>query len=199
MEEESRSEEMSRTLSLVLMRDCVPSQSYIFLLEMINVIWTPGCITYDGEQSQSQHTIQTKSHLSWHEFIDKVVDVAGDGHCGFRAVDRLCNMSHDDHWMICYHLQKEFIDEENERYQHFIGSDRQYKLVLGALTCSGIGSTPPDKWMIMPDLGCEVVGDDQDLYIVENLDREEKVEVEVKIEKDKNFNLNDCSADLRAN
>jgi len=51
--------------------------------------------------------------------------------------------------------------------------------------------------------GYEVVGDDQDLYIVENLDSEEKVVAdkkvgdEVKIESDENFNLDDCSVYLR--
>jgi len=36
-----------------------------------------------------------------HDFIENVVDVAGDGHCGFRAVAGLGNLSVDDHQMIC--------------------------------------------------------------------------------------------------
>ena len=28
----------------------------------------------------------------------------GDGHCGFRVVARLCDMSVDDYQMICYQL-----------------------------------------------------------------------------------------------
>jgi len=59
-----------------------------------------------------QVNIQHKDQISpfMHEFIEKVVDVASDGHCEFR-----------------YQLQKGLIDEENERYRQLIGSDRQYK------------------------------------------------------------------------
>jgi len=32
-----------------------------------------------------------------HEYIEKMVDVAGDGHCGIRGVASLHNMFIDDH------------------------------------------------------------------------------------------------------
>lgn len=41
-----------------------------------------------------------------YEFIEKVVDVDSDGHCGFRAVVLLRDMYIDDYQMICYQLQK---------------------------------------------------------------------------------------------
>lgn len=49
--------------------------------------------------------IQVKVHIPhkdqiphWmHDFIQNVVDVAGDGDCGFHAVAGLCNLSVDDH------------------------------------------------------------------------------------------------------
>lgn len=47
-----------------------------------------------------------------HEFIEKVVDLVGDIHCGFRAVEVLHNMTVDDHHMICYQLLKELNNEE---------------------------------------------------------------------------------------
>jgi len=34
-----------------------------------------------------------------------------------------------------------------------INNDRRYKAVLNALTFSGIGHAPPDKWMTMSDMG----------------------------------------------
>jgi len=52
--------------------------------------------------------------------------------------------------------------------------------------------------------GYEVVGDDEDMYIIENLDpgknvvAEKKVEDGVKIKNDESFNLDDCSIDLGA-
>jgi len=48
-----------------------------------------------------------------HDFIEKVVDIAGDGHCGFRAVAALHNWSLDNHQMIHYQLYKELISEGN--------------------------------------------------------------------------------------
>jgi len=236
-----------------------------------------------------------------HQFIEKVVDVTGDGHCGFRAVADLRNLSVDDHLMIRYHLNNALIDEENVCYRRMIGEGRRYKKVLGTLTFCGIGHAPPDKWMTMSDMslliaqrykhavvllsiekgrsetffplcgepshterlmcmahvndnhfmiiylknGCHiphtcplwrqhcrddakswlgryisriadynelcraasynVIGDDEDLYIMENLDQEEKVVAEkkvedgVKIEKEDSFNLDDVGINLGVN
>ncbi|KEH22913.1 DUF674 family protein [Medicago truncatula] len=89
------------------------------------------------------------SQFWMHDFIEKVVEVAGDGRCGFRAVAGLRNLSLDDHQMICYQLHKEIISEGNTRYQRMINDDRRYKEVLGALTFYGIGHVPPDKLMTM--------------------------------------------------
>jgi len=239
--------------------------------------------------------------LIWmHDFIENVVDVAGDGHCGFRAAAGLRNLSLDDHQMICCQLHKELISGGNAHYWRMINDDRRYKEVLGALTFSGIGHAPPDKWMTKPGMGfliaqkynhvvvllstakgrpetffplwgepplverlmcmahvnenhfmiihlkngcpipptcslwrqharddalscpdryvsrmadynelCratdfEVIGDDQDLYIIENLDLDEKVvagkktEDGVKFEKEDRFNLDDIDIDLGA-
>jgi len=62
-----------------------------------------------------------------HDFIEKVVDVAGDGHCGFIAVAGLRNLSLDDHQMICYHLHKELIGKGNGRYRRMINDDSGIK------------------------------------------------------------------------
>jgi len=92
--------------------------------------------------------------LLWiHDFIEKVVDVPGDGHCGFRAVAVLRNLTVDDHQIICYHLYKEHVGVENACYRSMINDDRRYKEVSDALSFSGIGNAPPDKWMTMLDMG----------------------------------------------
>lgn len=88
-----------------------------------------------------------------HGFIEKVTDVPGDGHCGFRAVAVLRNLTVDDHVLVRYNLYKELIGVENGRYRRMINDDRRYKEVLDALSYSGIGNAPPDKWMTMPDMG----------------------------------------------
>lgn len=87
-----------------------------------------------------------------HEFIEKVVDVAADGHCGFCAVAALRNMYVDDYQIICYQILKELNGEDDERYLRLIGSDKQFNEVLHALTGDGIGPAPLDKWMIMSDM-----------------------------------------------
>jgi len=66
---------------------------------------------------------------------------------------RLRNLSVDDHQMICYQPHEELISEGNARYRRMINDDRRYKEVLGAVTFSGIGPAPPNKWMTMPDMG----------------------------------------------
>jgi hypothetical protein len=55
--------------------------------------------------------------------------------------------------MIRYQLNNELIGEENVCYRRMIGEGRRYKEVSGALTFCGIGHAPPDKWMIMSDMG----------------------------------------------
>jgi hypothetical protein len=92
--------------------------------------------------------------LLWmHDFIEKVEDVAGDGHYGFRAVAVLRNLTIDDHQIICYHLYKELVGVENSRYRRMIDDNRRYKEVSNALSFSGIGNALPYKWMTMLDMG----------------------------------------------
>jgi hypothetical protein len=81
-----------------------------------------------------------------------VVDVYGDGHCGFRVVDGLRNMYVDNYHMISYQLQQDLISEENECYQWLIGLDNRYNEVLYGLIGDGICFAPPNKWMIMSDM-----------------------------------------------
>jgi len=88
-----------------------------------------------------------------HDFIEKVIDVPGDGHCGFRAVAVLRNLSVDDHQIVRYNLYKELVGVENARYRRMINDDKRYKEVSDSLSYSGIGNAPRDKWMTMPDIG----------------------------------------------
>jgi len=88
-----------------------------------------------------------------HDFIEKVNDVPSYGHCGFRAVAVLHNLTVDDHQIIRYHLYKELTSVENAWYRRMINDDRRYKVVYDALSFSGIGNAPPNMWMTMPDMG----------------------------------------------
>jgi len=87
-----------------------------------------------------------------HDFIQKVEEIPGDGHCGFRAVAVLHNLTVDDHQLIWYHHYKELVGVENARCRRMINDDRRYKEVSDALSFAGIGDAPLDKWMTMPDM-----------------------------------------------
>ena len=44
-----------------------------------------------------------------HDFIEKVTNVPGHDHCGFRAVAVLRNLIVDDHQIVRYNLYKELV------------------------------------------------------------------------------------------
>ena len=58
-----------------------------------------------------------------HNFIKKVTNVHGDGHCGFRAVAVLRNLTVDDHTLVRYNLYKELVGVENACYRRMINDD----------------------------------------------------------------------------
>ena len=58
-----------------------------------------------------------------HDFTVKVTDVPGDGHCGFRAVAVLRNLTVDDHQIVRYNLYKELVGVENACYRRMINDD----------------------------------------------------------------------------
>jgi len=95
--------------------------------------------------------------LIWmYDFIEKITDVPGDGHCGFRAVEVLRNLIVDDHQIVWYNLYKELVNVENARYRRMINDDRRYKEVSDTLSYNGIGNAPRDKWMTMLDMSFRI-------------------------------------------
>jgi hypothetical protein len=69
-----------------------------------------------------------------HDFIEKVTDVPDDGHCGFRAVVVLPNLTVDDHTIVWYNLYKDLLGVENAHYRRMINDDRRYKEVSNSLS-----------------------------------------------------------------
>ncbi|AET03579.1 OTU-like cysteine protease [Medicago truncatula] len=47
-------------------------------------------------------------------FVEKVVDVIGDGHCGFRAIAEFLGLTEESHTMIRRHLIQELKDHKND-------------------------------------------------------------------------------------
>ena len=65
-------------------------------------------------------------------FIEKVVDVIGDWHCGFRAIAEFMGLTEKNHLMIRTHLIQELKDHEDDYVEVFAGEDR-YNYILNGL------------------------------------------------------------------
>ncbi|MCI33276.1 receptor-like protein kinase, partial [Trifolium medium] len=85
-------------------------------------------------------------------FFENVIDVAEDGHCGFRVVACRIGEHEDSHQMTRLDLTVE-LKKNGKRYIQVYGSDERYNHIMDALTPKRLGRTLDDKWMIMPDMG----------------------------------------------
>jgi len=88
-------------------------------------------------------------------FIEKVVDVIGNGHCGLRAITEFMGLTEESHIMIRHNLIKELKDHRDDYVRVYAGEDH-YNYILNGLH-------PPanmkgcahliDKWFTIPDMG----------------------------------------------
>ena len=65
-------------------------------------------------------------------FIEKVVDVIGDGHCGFRVIAEFMRLTKQSHIMIRTHLIQELKDHRDDYARVYAGEDR-YNYILNGL------------------------------------------------------------------
>ncbi|KAK8925758.1 hypothetical protein KSP39_PZI018989 [Platanthera zijinensis] len=104
---------------------------------------TPSVNTYLG--------CEIRQHLPilFSEHITNVIDVLGDGHCGFRVVGQALGKGPD--WA---QVRKDLYTElENYKslYDEMFGDIRRTQL-LQSLDCKET-PTPVEKWMTLPDMG----------------------------------------------
>jgi len=57
-------------------------------------------------------------------FIEKVVDVLGDGHFGFRAIAEFMGFTEENHIMIRRHLIQELKDHRDDYVKVYTGDKR---------------------------------------------------------------------------
>ncbi|XP_045822500.1 sister chromatid cohesion protein PDS5 homolog B-like isoform X1 [Trifolium pratense] len=93
---------------------------------------------------------QDELPLFMHQYFKDVIDVAGDGHCGFRAVSGLLGRSVDEYDTIRFELRNE-LNKNRQGYTSMFGTEKRLNDIEYALTYAGIGYT--NKWMMMPDMG----------------------------------------------
>jgi hypothetical protein len=77
------------------------------------------------------------------DYFQDVIDVKGDGHCGFRAATLLLRKSVQDHIMIQLDLIIE-LNRNQARYLEVYGGKERFDYIMSALTpvTGGDGSAP---------------------------------------------------------
>ena len=68
-----------------------------------------------------------------HDFIDKIVDVKGDGNCGYRSVAGLLGMGQDSWSVVRNHLLKELANFSEDYIKLFGGTERFEELRMSLL------------------------------------------------------------------
>ena len=86
-------------------------------------------------------------------FIEKVVDVIGDGHCGFQAIAEFMGLTEESRIMIRRHLIKELKDHRDDYVRVYMGENR-YNYILNDLhrPTNMNGCAHVDKWLTFPDM-----------------------------------------------
>ncbi|XP_040870133.1 uncharacterized protein [Glycine max] len=87
-----------------------------------------------------------------HDFIDKIVDVKGDGNCGYRSVAGLLGMGQDSWSVVRNHLLKELANFSEDYIKLFGGTERFEELRMSLLV-DGLTKVTTDKWMDITDMG----------------------------------------------
>ena len=68
-----------------------------------------------------------------HDFIDNIVDVKGDGNCGYQSIAALLGMGEDSWSLVCNHLLKELAKWSDDYIKLFGGTDRFKELRMSLL------------------------------------------------------------------
>jgi len=88
-------------------------------------------------------------------FIEKVMDVIGDGHCGIQAIAEFMRLTEQSHIMIRTHLIQELKDHRDDYVEVYAGENR-YNYILNGLhppaNMKGCAHLV-DKWLNFPNMG----------------------------------------------
>ncbi|KAL5133189.1 putative protein FAR1-RELATED SEQUENCE 10 [Glycine soja] len=87
-----------------------------------------------------------------HDFIDKIVDVKGDGNCGYWSVAGLLGMGQDSWSVVRNHLLKELANFSEDYVKLFGGTERLEELRMSLLV-DGLTKVTTDKWMDITNMG----------------------------------------------
>ncbi|OVA14991.1 hypothetical protein BVC80_67g16 [Macleaya cordata] len=85
--------------------------------------------------------------------IERLENVAPDGHCGYRCCAELLNMSKDDGWKNVRQGMLDELRDHRDLYMTQLGGRKNYKKVVRALNYF-ISTCSKKYWMQFPELGC---------------------------------------------
>jgi len=87
-------------------------------------------------------------------FIEKILDVKGDGNCGFRAIAESIGLTEESHVMERRTLIRDVKDHSSD-YMRIYRGEEHYNCILNGLHPpeNGSGITPPDEWLTFPNMG----------------------------------------------
>ena len=87
-------------------------------------------------------------------YIEDIVNVRGDGNCGFRVVARHMRLNERDHVLVRRALINELKNYKSD-YLPIYATESRYKLILDGLhpPTSKSGIAPSEKWLTTPDMG----------------------------------------------
>jgi len=87
-------------------------------------------------------------------FIEGIVDVIGDGHCGFRTIAQSVGLTKESHVMVRRALIKELKEHKN-KYIEIYACEPRYNYILDGLHPPKNASSfaPPDKRLTLSDMG----------------------------------------------
>lgn len=89
-------------------------------------------------------------------YIEDVVDVVGDGYCGYRVVALHENGNEDDYELVKLNMIRE-IKSHRKLYENVFGGKDRVDYILGALhpckRSTRHGVAPLEKWLTFPDMG----------------------------------------------
>jgi hypothetical protein len=97
----------------------------------------------------------------------KIVDVKGDGNCGFQVLAEHLGVGEDSYSIIRYTLIKELNNHKSD-YMSMFGSETHFKYTKDGLypSYSMTKIVPKEKWLTLPDMD-QIIAIDYNKVVVE--------------------------------
>ncbi|XP_058782385.1 uncharacterized protein LOC131656794 [Vicia villosa] len=132
----------------------VPQVSTPILTPIVTKVPIPTHISPSTEEVQIAPKIPFISEMPvfMHKYIDQIVNVVGDGNCGFRAVSALLGKGEGADELVRHVLIEELVNHKDS-YTRVFGDGTKFQPVNEALVPWGGAYAPVSHWMRFPEIG----------------------------------------------